>query len=124
MEKVLFYGCYDFNDEWLLIEMQVNETCDNIDWGEIVVPQEDMKPGDWQCAYLEQYLNEDGTERICDLYDEPEEAVAPCRVAFFIYKIGMPVLRTPYGDFDLTDPQPVPERLVGGVEMESDEDEE
>lgn len=124
MENVLFYGCYDFNDEWLMIEMLLDCTCDDIDWGKFVVPQEELKPDLWQCAYLEQYLNEEGTERICDLYDEPEEAVSPCRAAFFIYKLGMPKLRTPYGEFDLTNPQDVPERLVGVVEMESDEEEE
>ena len=123
MEKnVLFYGCYDFNDEWLLIEMLLDGTFKDIDWINIVVPEENMSPSNWQCAYLEQYLNEDGTERICDLYDVPAEAAAPCRVAFFLYKVGMPAVQTPFGSFDLSNPQPVPNRLIGVVEMESDDD--
>jgi len=122
--NALFYGCYDFNEEWLLIELLVDGTCDDIDWGEIVIPEDGVCPADWQCAYLEQYLNADGTERICDLYDEPDEATAPCRVAFFLYKVGMPIVHTPFGDFDLTNPQNVPDRLIGVVELDCEDEED
>jgi hypothetical protein len=67
---------------------------------------------------MEQYLNEDGTEKICETYDEPEHEVKPCRVAFFIYKEGSKMLRTPYGEFDLRNPQSLPTRLKDIIEFE------
>ena len=97
---VTYFGCYKFNKEWLLVEMALNISSEEIDWDSIVVPDEELDESDWQCPYMEQYLNVDGTEKICETYDEPEEEVNPCRIAFFIYKEGSRTLRTPYGDFD------------------------
>ena len=118
MGAVKFYECYDFNEDWYLIEMMLEVPAFDIDWMGICVPEEGVRKADWQCAYMEQYLNEEGTEKICDTYDEPEENVEPCRVAFFIFKVAANILSTPYGDFPLSDAKPLPERLKDIIEFE------
>ena len=126
MSKVKFYDCYDYNDELLLIEMLVDENSDDIDFGEFVVPEKGVDEGDWQCAYLEQYLNEEGNEKICELYDEPQDSVKPCRFAFFLYKFeGQDKnMHTPYGNFSIENPKPMPKRLLDIIEFDDEEDEE
>ena len=119
MEKVKFFGCYDFNADWHLVEMLLDEASSDVDFFEFLVPDENLDEDEWQCAYLEQFLNEQGTKRICQLYDEPEQDVKPCRVAFFIFKDAPGVLRTPYGEFPLVD-APVPARLKNIIEFEED----
>ena len=117
---VTYFRCYKFNKEWLLVEMALNISSEEIDWDSIVVPDEELDESDWQCPYMEQYLNVDGTEKICETYDEPEEEVNHCRIAFFIYKEGSRTLRTPYGDFDLTNVEKLPKRLKNIIEFEED----
>ena len=117
---VQYFGCYDYNDEWLLIEMLLNISSSEIAWDEIVVPNDELYDDDWQCPYMEQYLNDDGTEKLCEMYDEPEEPVKPCRVAFFIYKDEAEVLRTPYGEFDLSDVKKLPKLLKEIIEFEEE----
>ena len=56
----------------------------------------------------------------CETYDKPDEEVNPCRIAFFIYKEGSRTLRTPYGDFDLTNVEKLPKRLKNIIEFEED----
>ena len=111
MGCVDFYRCHHFNDEWYLIEMVLNVRPSEIDWSGIVAPEDGVKESDWQCAYMEQYLNSSGTEKICDTYKEPKEDVYPCRVAFFIYKTAANRLRTPYGDFALEGLEKMPSRM-------------
>lgn len=125
-KNVPFFECYRFSDELILIEMLINDSSENIDFGEFVVPEQNLPESDWQCAYLEQYLNSEGTEKICDLYDEPEEAVIPCRIAFFIYKFDNQERKiiTPYGTFSLEDLKPMPERLLKCIEFENEEDDD
>ena len=117
---VTYFGCYNFNEEWLLVEMALDTLSSEIDWDSMVVPDETLDEGDWQCPYMEQYLNADGTEKICETYDEPEEDENPCRVAFFIYRDGSRILRTAYGDFDLTKSEDLPKRLESIIEFEED----
>ena len=115
---VTYFACHEFNKEWLLIEMAFNLSSSEIDWDSMIVPNEDLDKSNWQCPYMEQYLNADGTEKICEAYDRPE--INPCRVAFFIYKEDSRTLRTSYGDFDLTNTQTLPERLKNIIEFEED----
>ena len=42
MEKVQFYGCYDFNKEWYLVEMMIDESSDDVDLYEFVVPEPEL----------------------------------------------------------------------------------
>ena len=53
--NTLFFGCYDYNEEWLLIEMQIDTSWKWIRWNKFEVPQESIDPSDWQVPYLEQY---------------------------------------------------------------------
>ncbi len=73
---------------------------------------------DWQIAYLEQYLNADGTEKICDLSETPKLSARPCRIAFFIYKKRSgKVLRTPYREFSIRKPDKLSKRLEKIIEF-------
>lgn len=119
MPQAEFFGCYDFNDEWYLVEMVLNEAPSKIDWAGIVVPEEGVDNSCWQCPYMEQYLNADGTKKLCETYDLPADDARPCRVVFFLFKGGKDaVLHTPYGDFALNTGAKVPARLEGIVEFE------
>ena len=118
MDIVKYYGCYDYSEEWYLIEMLLDIPVSEIDWNNINVPQVELQRSSWQVPYMEQYLNENGTEKICKTYREPKEYVKPCRVVFFIYKVPANVLSTPYGDFELSSANKVPERLENLVEFE------
>lgn len=100
--------------------MALNISSAEIDWDSMVVPNENLDEGDWQCPYMEQYLNADGTEKICETYDEPEEEMNPCRIAFFIYKEDSHTLRTSYGEFNLTDVEKMPKRLKNIIEFDED----
>ena len=119
--KALFFRSYDYNEEWLLIEMQIDLSWKWIRWHQFEVPQDGIDSANWQVPYLEQYLNDAGTERICDLYETPNENAAPCRFVFFLYKTDATKLICPFGEFDLTNPASMPDRLIGVVEFESDE---
>lgn len=118
MEIVTNYQCYNYNRDLYLIDMTLNLDSDKIDWNEISVPETGVSPMNWQAPYLEQYLTLDGKEKLCELYDEPFPTVNPCRVVFFIYKCSGKILRTPYGDFPLTDIEDTPKHLKRIVEYE------
>lgn len=118
MDIVKHYSCYDFSHEWYLVEMLLNISASEIDWSNITVPEENVDRDNWQCAYLEQYLNENGTEKICDTYDIPSEDIKPSRIVFFIYKSSAKLLQTPYGNFELRNPKVLPERLKCIVEFD------
>ena len=117
---VPYFECYKYNKEWLLVEMILNVPTSEIDWDSMVVPDDTLDEGDWQCPYMEQFLNADGTEKLCEVYDDPKEDVNPSRIAFFIYREGSELLRTAYGDFDLTNAQKLPKRLKSIIEFEED----
>lgn len=87
MSCIEFYKCYDFNNEWYLVEMILDIPPSQIHWGEIVVPEKGVDKSNWQCAYMEQYLSSDGREKICETYCEPDEDIKPCRVAFLFIKV-------------------------------------
>ncbi len=113
------FACYDFNNEWYLIEMNIPVSSSEIDWDGFDVPDDNLDSDEWQVPYLEQYLNADGTQRLCELYDEPDPPANPARIAFFIFKDGNPVLRTPYGEFPLI-AAPLPKRLAQVIEFEEE----
>ena len=115
---VTLFNCFTFNDEWYLIEMALAIPPQEIQFDQIVVPEEGVKESDWQTVSAEQFLNNDGTERICDLYETPDNGDSDSRVAFFIYKTDSGILRTPYGQFALNGAEEVPERLKNIIEFE------
>ena len=117
---MIFHGCYVFNRTHLVLEITLPLTPDEIDWFGFSVPEEGVEEFDRIVPYMEQYLTPDGTEKLCDAWDEPEEQLAPSRVAFFLRKSDAPTLVTPYGDLSLADPAPFPERLRGLLEFEKE----
>ncbi|WP_283124927.1 hypothetical protein [Angelakisella massiliensis] len=112
------YGCYDYNEEWCMVEMLLDCSPGEIHWDAICVPQEGVSPSNWQCPYMEQYLNEEGTEKVCETFDCPAEDANFSRVVFFLYKVPAPALRTQWGDFPLEPLEQVPERLKSIIEFE------
>lgn len=117
MDCVMFYSCYDYNDEWYLIEMLLDISAEEIDLDNMIVPQDGLDKDSWQVPYMEQYLDESGTKKVCDTYTTPVTEVKPCRIAFFIYKAGANMLHTPYGDFVLQPAGKVPQRLETIIEF-------
>ena len=105
------FGCYKYNRKWLLVEMLIDANVFEVKPGKFAVPDEKLNERDWQVPYMAQWLNEKGTKRICDVYSRPKVNSHPCRIAFFIYREDSKILRTPYGEFDLTNPQRLPWRL-------------
>lgn len=121
---VTLFNCFSFNDEWYLVEMALNIPPEDIDFMNMVVPEDELDESSWQVPFSEQYLNSDGTERICDLYKKPDKGASSSRVAFFIYKTDSNILRTPYGEFELSDEYETPDRLRAIIEFEYDDEDE
>ena len=117
---VNLFNCFSFNEEWYLVEMALAIPPKDINFNKIVVPEEGVKESDWQTVLAEQFLNSDGTERICDLYDTPDTDDSDSRVAFFIYKTNSRILKTPYGQFELSDATETPSRLKSIIEIDED----
>ena len=114
------FNCFNFNDEWFLVEMALTIPPKDIRFDEIVVPEENVAEENWQTVLAEQFLNSDGTERICDLYKTPDNGASDSRVAFFIYKTNARMLRTPYGEFEMSDAKKVPDRLKSIIKIDED----
>ncbi len=115
------HGCYRFRKNWLVVEMTLPCTPDEIDWFGFSVPEEGVDEFDRIIPYMEQYLTPDGTDKLCDAWDEPEEQEAPSRVAFFLRRTeGGAALETPYGSVSLTDLAPLPDRLIDILEFENE----
>lgn len=114
------FNCFNFNDEWYLVEMALNIPPKDIRFDKIVVPEKGIAEENWQAVLAEQFLNSDGTERICNLYETPDNGDSHSRVAFFIYKTSSHTLRTPYGEFEMSDAEAVPNRLKEIIEIAED----
>ena len=120
MAMVTEFYCYNYNDEWYLLEMALSISPKDIEFNKIVVPEDGVAELSWQTVLAEQFLNNDGTERICDLYDIPDGDSSSSRVAFFIFKTKAHILRTPYGEFELSDANKVPARLKSIIKIDED----
>ena len=114
------FNCFNFNDEWYLVEMSLAIPPQDIAFDEIVVPEDDLPEMDWQTVLAEQFLNQDGTKKICELYEIPDDNESKSRIAFFIYKTNSHTLKTPYGNFELNDKMQVPDRLKSIIEIDED----
>lgn len=117
---MIFHGCYRFNRTHIVVEVTLPMTPDEIDWFGFSVPEEGVDEFDRITPYMEQYLTPDGSDKLCEAWDEPEKQEAPTRVAFFLRKSDAPTLATPYGDLPLTDPRPLPDRLRELLEFEKE----
>lgn len=112
------YGCYDCNEEWYLFGMLLDCSSGEIRRNAICIPQERVSRENWQCPYLERYLNEEGTEKVCETFDRPVQDAEFSRVAFFLCKVSAFILHTPGGDVPLHCEGEAPVRLKKMVEFE------
>ena len=117
MSKVKSFESYDYNMDWYLIEMVIDEDSDNIDVNKFFLPDPELEESYWQVPYMEQYLDEDGCALISEAEEKPCPSVNPTRLAFFVFKFGTEILHTPYGDFDVTNALDLPDRLADAVEF-------
>lgn len=113
-------GIYGFNRTHVLVDITLDMTPDEIDWFGFSVPEEGVNEFDRIIPYMEQYLTPDGTDKLCDAWDEPEEQESPTRVAFFLRKSEGNVLETPYGNIDLSSPSKTPDALREIIEFEKE----
>ncbi len=119
--EMILHGCYRFRKQWAVVEMTLPCAPDEIDWFGFSVPEEGVDEFDRIIPYMEQYLTSDGTDKLCDAWDEPEEQKAPSRVAFFLRRTeGGTVLETPYGEVSLIELSPLPDRLIDILEFENE----
>ena len=119
--QVDLIGFYDFREDVILVEMIIDEFPSEIDFGSFCTPSDMLDESNWQVAYMEQYLNLNGTEKLCETYDIPTEPSKPSRVVFFIFKTDAMELSTPYGMFSLKRLQELPHRLGLAKLIEFDE---
>lgn len=112
-------GIYYFNTHYILVEITLNCSPEDIDWFGFGVPEPGTDEFTRAAPYMEQYLTADGCDKICDAWEEPEdEDLDSTRVAFFIECGHGDVLETPYGHIDISDPDPLPIRLYDIIEFE------
>jgi hypothetical protein len=52
MKKAILNGCYDFNDEVILIEMTINKPATKINLDKFVIPNKKLNKDDWQCPFM------------------------------------------------------------------------
>ena len=113
-------GCYNFNKNYIVVELTLNMTPDEIDWFGFSVPEENVDEFDRIIPHMEQYLTPDGNDKLCDAWDEPEEQESPTRVAFFLRKSEANTLETPYGNVDISSTERLPLRLKEILEFEKE----
>ena len=114
------HGVYGFNSRFCLVEMTCDCPPDGIDWFGFSVPEDGKDEYELETPYMEQFLNEDGTEKLCEAWDEPAdcEDMTSTRVAFFIAKGHGEILETPFGSVSLSDVTALPKRLKDIIEFE------
>ncbi|WP_190810383.1 hypothetical protein [Flagellimonas sp. S3867] len=72
------------HDEVNLVELVIEENVDDFDPGEITQEQKGHDKLDWQTAYNEKYLDENGSSIIGDDFDKPT-GLNKFRVVFFFH---------------------------------------
>ena len=117
---ISLHGCYNFNKTHIVVELSLDMTPDEIDWFGFSVPEEGVDEFDRIIPHMEQYLTADGTDKLCDAWDEPEEQEKPTRIAFFLRKSNCNILETPYGNVDISVTERLPLRLKEILEYEKE----
>jgi hypothetical protein len=111
MSKVKMIECYDYDENYYLIEMVLDENSEDVDIDAVIATDPDLEEQDWTLAISAQYLNADGTALISEPYEKPEPT-EPCRLVFFVDNFESKLLVTPYGEFELEGGNPLPKRLA------------
>ncbi len=103
----------------VLVEVLVKEADESFDVGDFAQADPNLPRENWQVAWAEAYLNENGDELLCDRWDSPSKEIRTFRVAFFVHcwKDSQPIM-TSDGELLATAPMPMPERLARLVPYE------
>ena len=96
-----------------LIELAIKQSPALIDIGSILQKDDGKNKRDWQTAYDERYLDENGETIIGDFFNHKTLSGDTTRVVFFMYleSLDKP-LSTPYGDIPLGNATEIPARLA------------
>ncbi len=119
MKNIQLFNCFDCANGFYLIEAVINDKSGKIDFSRFS-PNRRKGDENAECAdsklYAIQFLDPTGCERICELFNKPMN-MRPCRVAFFVADNYGEIMNTPYGQFELRNPEPLPDRLINCVEF-------
>ncbi len=103
---------YDLEANLYLLEMEINERPKRIDLCLFYQRIEGLPTGNWQTPYDEHFLTDDGTVVIGDFFSKNSIPGDKTHVVFFMFLEDLTIpLSTPYGEIDLSNVQPMPERL-------------
>jgi hypothetical protein len=117
MELIGIY-IVDDNANVHLIEIQFDNSPDNVDVGQITQELEGQPRENWQSPWDEKYLDDKGEEIIGDYFDIPKDELKT-RLLFFFHNLNFskPLL-TQDGQLNLTKPTSLPKRLQEKVKYE------
>ena len=102
-----------------LIELDIKAKHIDIEICEFTQRQNGVDRLDWQTPWDEKYLNAEGTEITGDWLEVPKDTTETTRLAFFLHFIDFDnPLTTPFGEIDLKQPEPMPNRLSSIIEYE------
>ena len=105
---------YDAESKIYVVEMEINEKPRSVDFSRFFQKDDSLPESEWQVPYDEQYLTSDGKTILGDFFTEDKDMIPgdTTRVAFFMFLTDLSLpLSTPYGEIDLSDVKPMPERL-------------
>jgi len=113
------YRVEDTDEDVHLFELLIDASPKDVNVGAILQKDPALRKDNWQVAYDERYLNEDGTEVIGDYFDRNELKGDRTRITFFLYFVDFnKPLTTQYGDIILPPAADMPERLSEIIEFE------
>ena len=96
--------------------MQIQERPGFVDLSLFFQKDDALPKSDWQTPYDEQYLTSDGKTILGDFFNRNAIPGDMTRIAFFMFLADLSIpLSTPYGQFALTNVQPLPDRLKRGI---------
>ncbi len=104
-----------------LIEPLIDVSPHELDISAFTQKYDSLSESNWQIAYDEHFLNEDGTKVLCKpLYDNFNIIQgSKTRIAFFLFFIDFnKPLSSQFGDMPLSNPTSMPDRLSQIVEFE------
>ena len=115
--EIIFYS---YKDGVGLVELVLDSSFMDIKESlDFCIEDRKISKSNWQTLYMEQYLNKEGTEKICETYSEPSLSTHPIRIAFFIFglKQGQKLVSS-FGDTIVRKMEPLPDRLKTIIEFD------
>jgi hypothetical protein len=110
--------CSEQLNSVVLVEAMVHSPNRRFKVGDFAQAEEDVPRENWQVAYCETVLSQDGESVISRDSDEVP-TTSPCRMAFFMhYWDSSRPLQSSYGEINCPAPQEMPERLRRLVKYE------